>query len=179
MIGLTAGAANGIQALTGAGGPHHTCERDKFWDSTEGCVACWSGSGAHTYEQEKTESVICTTCGSMPPYHTRECAVWRSAAFGNSPQPTTASDILHQALEAVKDRDKRYSDASAVFNTAIELFRTYTLAREGKDVTAQDTAIFNICQKIARIAHGEGDPDNWRDIAGYAALAAQVVREEG
>jgi len=190
------GTANEIQALTGAGAPHHTCGLDKFWTSTEGCVACWSGSGAHTCEQEKTEPLlVCEKCGAKTTWYVNrlchDCWYGRQESrllpaeqecltqHERCTQPTTAPDILHQALEAVKDREQHYGDAKAVFNTTIDLFRVYTLARVGKEVTAQDTAIFNICQKIARTAHGEGDPDNWRDIAGYAALAAQVTEDEG
>jgi len=44
---------------------------------------------------------------------------------------------------------------------------------------SQREALDAICQKIARIMNGDANyPDNWHDIAGYAALAERACNDK-
>ena len=97
---------------------------------------------------------------------------------GHNSCPTSV-DVLHQALEAVKDRHVRYGDCTEQFADCSTLWTAYFRATGRADVrfSPKDVAVLNILQKISRDSNGKAHTDNWVDVAGYAALAAEVGSE--
>ena len=81
----------------------------------------------------------------------------------------------------LNERGERYGNYSDVANTTQQLVSIVESGASYEHLNAeQKTSLFMICNKIARAVNG--DPryfDNYRDIAGYAALAeraCEVVR---
>ena len=82
-------------------------------------------------------------------------------------------EILEAAIKTVcEDRQDSYGKPEDNFEIIAELWSGYlgdVLLR------AEDVAIMMILLKIARIRTGKYNPDNYIDIAGYAACAAEVA----
>ena len=79
--------------------------------------------------------------------------------------------ILTQAEKCVNgDRNHRYSEPEDAFEGIADLWSAY-LHRE---ITAIDVANMMILLKIARTMGGEGNIDNFVDIAGYAACGGEI-----
>lgn len=85
-----------------------------------------------------------------------------------------SSEILLEAAETVRQRGERYGDCTDVLGSTMDMFEVYLRLKGGK-YEAHDTAVFNIIQKLVRIGSGQSHQDNWVDIAGYAALGAEVT----
>ena len=89
----------------------------------------------------------------------------------------TRSECLDIAKEIVcKDREGTYGKPEDNFKLIADLWSAY----KGVEFTSHDVAMMMILLKIARISAGKYKSDNYIDIAGYAACAAEneVKREE-
>jgi hypothetical protein len=68
------------------------------------------------------------------------------------------------------ERSTSYGDPSVGFSKTASMFNAVT----GAEILPVDVVIFNIVQKLERLSHTPGHRDSWLDIAGYAALGAEV-----
>lgn len=75
----------------------------------------------------------------------------------------------------LRERRSTHGDWIAQSATAEEIFQII-MARNPELSFSQVQALHMICTKLSRIACGNPDePDHWRDIAGYATLAADAI----
>jgi hypothetical protein len=90
------------------------------------------------------------------------------------------AEILDKAKEAVADREGKYGSPRENFERIARRwnahlvnvgFRSDSLLPE---LTADDVAAMLIDVKLARAESGVYHPDNFIDVAGYAALAAEI-----
>ncbi len=82
----------------------------------------------------------------------------------------TRKDCLMAAIDAVcNDRQHTYGKPEDNFKLIADLWSTYTGAKIGP----QDVAVMMILLKTARAKNSNHD-DNFVDIAGYAACAAEI-----
>ena len=86
--------------------------------------------------------------------------------------PETKS-ILQEASEVTQGgRNEAYGDPKGNHETTGFMFQAYLRRRYKEDfavLDAQDVCVFNICQKLSRLAHTPYHRDSLVDIAGYAA----------
>ena len=83
-------------------------------------------------------------------------------------------EILDKAKEIVtKDRNMQYGSPENNFGVIAELWNAY-LGCDYK-ITPIDVALMMALLKIARIATGNTKEDNYIDLAGYAACAAELA----
>lgn len=84
-------------------------------------------------------------------------------------------EILESAMQTVcKDRQDKYGNCKDNFGIIAEFWTEYLNA----EVTAEDVAVMMILLKIARIRTGIYDPDNYIDIAGYAACGSEIASKK-
>ena len=89
-----------------------------------------------------------------------------------------ALDVLERAISLIHgQRAKDYGDAQASFQRMADLVNPIIKKADGK-LTASDMAIVMIQVKIARLQESPNHADSWIDIAGYAALGAQLAVTE-
>jgi hypothetical protein len=86
-----------------------------------------------------------------------------------------SSPELQQILEQRRKVHGDWAECASVSQRLKALmFKNHGL----RDESANE-AIGNICQKLARIAVGKYfEPDHWLDIAGYATLQYNILRNE-
>jgi hypothetical protein len=87
----------------------------------------------------------------------------------------TAQHTLETAASAVcGDRNDSYGSPADDFSAQAAMFSAYLSRTNGQpvSVTASDIAALMCLVKIARQAHCP-KPDNWIDLAGYAACGAE------
>ena len=85
----------------------------------------------------------------------------------------TRKEILDKALSIVTtDRENQYGPPENNFALIARLWREYLDI--DTDITAHDVAIMMALLKIARIASGRPNADNYVDLAGYAACAGEI-----
>ena len=86
----------------------------------------------------------------------------------------TRKSILAEAEKCVcGDRDEQYGSPENNLSLIARLWREYL--DTDKPITAHDVAIMMALLKIARIASGQKKPDNYVDLAGYAACAGEIA----
>ena len=86
-----------------------------------------------------------------------------------------ALDVLERAISLIHgQRAKDYGDAQASFQRMADLVNPIIKKADGK-LTASDMALVMIQVKIARLQESPNHADSWIDIAGYAALGAQLA----
>lgn len=89
-----------------------------------------------------------------------------------------ALDVLERAISLVTGRRQQdYGDAEASFQRMADLVNPIIKKSDGK-LTASDMALVMIQVKIARLQESPDHVDSWTDIAGYAALGAQLAVTE-
>lgn len=89
-----------------------------------------------------------------------------------------ALDVLERAISLIHgQRAKDYGDAQASFQRMADLVNPIIKKADGK-LTASDMALVMIQVKIARLQESPNHADSWTDIAGYAALGAQLAVTE-
>ena len=93
------------------------------------------------------------------------------------------SEILRRADEAVsKARNTSYGEPQDDFACTSELWDSYitriTQVRGLPLLRPSDISAMMILLKISRLAHSPGEMDHWVDIAGYAAIGAEIAGEE-
>jgi hypothetical protein len=83
------------------------------------------------------------------------------------------ADILATASEYVtKDRAATHGDAENNFRRIANLWNAYLGV---DDISATDAAVMLALLKVARIRSNPTHPDNWIDIAGYAACGGEIA----
>tara|TARA_A100000172_G_scaffold23802_1_gene13929 strand:+ start:338 stop:718 length:381 start_codon:yes stop_codon:yes gene_type:complete len=86
-----------------------------------------------------------------------------------------AQDILEEAIALINgNRAEDYGDAHSNFQHMADLVNPIIKKADGK-LSASDMALVMIQVKIARLQETPDHEDSWTDIAGYAALGAQVA----
>ena len=84
----------------------------------------------------------------------------------------TRAEILDTAREYVtKDRAASHGDMEDNFTWIADYWTVYT----GHQFDADDVAVMMMLLKIARIGSNNKNPDNWIDIAGYAACGGECA----
>ncbi len=92
----------------------------------------------------------------------------------------TRSECLAAAKKCVcGDREQDYGSPENNFKLIASLWEAYIKARcvpqpEGVGIGPDDVAAMMALLKIARIAGGSENLDNWVDLAGYAACGAEL-----
>lgn len=100
------------------------------------------------------------------------------------------TNILSEAKALVSsDRRDVYGSPSLNHTATANIFNAYLSRRYGEQIVrqsasatglvdmrldAQDVCVFNICQKLSRLANTPGHRDTLIDIAGYAANIAEL-----
>ena len=83
----------------------------------------------------------------------------------------TRKECLTAAIDVVcKDRQNTYGSPEDNFKLIADLWSTYT----GTKISPRDVAVMMILLKTARVRTGINHSDNFVDIAGYAACAAEI-----
>lgn len=81
-------------------------------------------------------------------------------------------ETLQEALKIVtKDRQNAYGTPEDNFSCIAGLWSSYL----GVPISSQQVAVLMILLKIARSKASPSYPDNYVDIAGYAACGAELV----
>lgn len=94
------------------------------------------------------------------------------AAPAPAPSPVRVS-VLREALEIVDgDRDTLYGDPTENHTRAAAIFN----AIAGRELSAADIAMVQIAVKLARLHNRPGHRDSHVDLAGYAALLAEITQ---
>ena len=93
------------------------------------------------------------------------------------------AEVLEVAKRCVcGDREEVYGSPERNFEATAALWTTYLRAvgTIGKTCVlgAEDVAAMLALLKISRIASGEARDDNWIDLAGYAAIGAELQEGE-
>ena len=86
-----------------------------------------------------------------------------------------ALDVLEEAKDLIYgQRADDYGDAQSNFQRMADLVNPIIKKADGK-LTPTDMALLMIQVKIARLQETPDHEDSWIDIAGYAALGAQIA----
>jgi len=89
---------------------------------------------------------------------------------------------MQNVREILNEREKisgRYRDVSRMIQDTLRLWSTGPNWSRGKLTDAQVTSLEMIAMKVTRILQGDNNHiDSWRDISGYAELAAIDLEEE-
>lgn len=75
------------------------------------------------------------------------------------------------------DRASTYGDARLSFDRIADLWSAIGIQRDGELILGSDVALMMVLLKVARQASSPKD-DNWVDMAGYAALGAELDADE-
>lgn len=148
------------------------CKRRGHWidyghDYFSECSECGSQRGSKYFG-------YCPHCGSRmydPPEPLTGFAREEPPA-----KETTRSSVLSAARRCVVgDRDVEYGPPEDVFADIADLWSAY--AGDGREYTVLDVAHMMVLLKMARAKHDPKHTDNYVDIAGYAACAAELAEE--
>ncbi len=83
-----------------------------------------------------------------------------------------AQETLKTAASLISgDRARKHGDAQENHDNIARLWSAYL----GKNLDAHDVACMMVLLKIARTQTGAINPDNYVDMAGYAAIAGELV----
>lgn len=89
---------------------------------------------------------------------------------------------MQNVNEILNEREKvsgNYGDVSRMIQETLRLWSTGPNWSKGKLTDPQVTSLEMIALKVARILQGDNEHiDSWRDIAGYAELAAIEIENE-
>ena len=89
-------------------------------------------------------------------------------------------DVLESAIKCVcRDRENEYGSPKENLESVARYLTEYTRSKYGVQIpyTGKDVTLIMMFVKIAREATGRGKLDNWVDMAGYAALGAELMEE--
>ncbi|MEK9724837.1 MAG: DUF6378 domain-containing protein [Rhodospirillaceae bacterium] len=93
----------------------------------------------------------------------------------NQPPELTRTGVLRRADELIcKDRADDYGDAHANFTRIARMWSAYL----GREIAAHDVANMMALLKISRLANQPTHYDSAVDLAGYAALGAELAERE-
>ena len=83
-----------------------------------------------------------------------------------------AADVCTRAADLVDgDRRRQHGEPEETHARIAALWSAYLADRQ---LTGHDVAMLLLLVKVARIATGTPNPDNYVDIAGYAGIAAEL-----
>jgi hypothetical protein len=85
--------------------------------------------------------------------------------------PMTPEQLLEQAASVVRDRRHTYGQPHDLFERVAARWSQVL----GVSVTARQVAVCLIDVKVARLAHDPRHLDSITDIAGYAAILAELA----
>ena len=86
-----------------------------------------------------------------------------------------ALEVLEEAIALIHgQRADDYGDARLSFQRMADLVNPIIKKADG-NLTASDMSLVMIQVKIARLQESPDHEDSWIDIAGYAALGAQIA----
>ena len=86
-----------------------------------------------------------------------------------------AMEVLEEAIALIHgQRADDYGDAQLSFQRMADLVNPI-IKKAGGNLTATDMSLVMIQVKIARLQESPDHEDSWVDIAGYAALGAQIA----
>ena len=130
----------------------------------------------------QTGSLACLGCGYEHNCSAKGCRILREAAEQlSAPVIRTRAEILEAAGKCITGgRDEEYGEPEDSFDLIARLWEPYIRAvcvSPSADVTIrpQDVAILMALLKIARAAVND-KPDNFVDLAGYAACAGEAAQ---
>jgi hypothetical protein len=87
----------------------------------------------------------------------------------------TRAEILATATEYVtRDRNTQYGEPEDLFRVIANLWSDYLQT----EVSAVDVALMMALLKIARASVNPENPDNWIDLAGYAACGGEIATND-
>lgn len=86
----------------------------------------------------------------------------------------TRKELLEKAVQATTERAVQHGKPENVFEQIANLWSAYL----GLDLGAVDVAMMMVLFKVARAQSNPQNEDNWVDIAGYAACAAELGAED-
>jgi hypothetical protein len=79
---------------------------------------------------------------------------------------------LETAIELVTgDRERDHGNLTKNFALIAVFWGEYL----GRELSPEDVAAMMILLKVSRIKSGQNNPDNWVDVAGYAACGAELT----
>lgn len=99
----------------------------------------------------------------------------------NDPKMSCRETILEEAKRCIcQDRQNQYGSPEDSFMTIAALWEVYLEAKKGMIINLKrdDVAVMMVLLKIARTIGHTHHPDNYIDMAGYAALAAELAQNE-
>ena len=83
-------------------------------------------------------------------------------------EPNIKLEVLSEALDVINLREKEYGEAGENLELIASLWSMYLAINLSK----KDVALMMVLLKIARAKHPKYHKDNFVDMCGYAALAA-------
>lgn len=96
----------------------------------------------------------------------------------NLKKPNFRLELLQHVGKLIsQDRNLEYGEPADNLERTVQLLRAYLGNRTGKDLKSEDVAVIGILLKVGRLAQDTSKIDSWGDIAGYAAIGAEVMRE--
>ena len=120
-------------------------------------------------------------------------SLWESFAASrqentqNSSSGSKAGEMLDEVKKLVTgERDRTHGSKRANFSNIAVLWDAYMSIRFGMYalhgeqsllIRPQDVCAMMILLKVARTLHGEDNPDDWKDAAGYAACGYELTGE--
>ena len=133
----------------------------------------------------QTGSLACLGCGYEHTCTTKGCQILREAVEQlSAPVIRTRAEILEAAGKCITGgRDEEYGEPEDSFDLIARLWEPYIRAAcvspgANVGIREQDVAILMGLLKIARAAVSD-KPDNFVDLAGYAACAGEAAQKRG
>ena len=131
----------------------------------------------------QTGSLACLGCGYEHTCTVKGCRILREAVEQlSAPVIRTRAEILEAAGKCITGgRDEEYGEPEDSFDLIARLWEPYIRAAcvspsADVEIRPQDVAILMALLKIARAAVND-KPDNFVDLAGYAACAGEAARK--
>lgn len=91
---------------------------------------------------------------------------------------TVRGEILNTAKSLTEgDRNKAYGSPHENLTCYAGLVENYLQLRGSENLTSVDGAILNVLAKVSRVAANPNHPDNYVDMAAYAAIAGECAEE--
>ena len=88
---------------------------------------------------------------------------------------SNAIRLLQHALTVVEERGQSYGDAATLFN---QIAKRWSLTL-GVEITASQVVLCMLDLKLARLSNDPTHTDSMVDVAGYAAVLAEVTKQSG
>jgi len=86
-----------------------------------------------------------------------------------------ATRLLQHALSIVEERGQSYGDATKLFN---QIARRWSLTL-GVEISPEQVVLCMLDLKLARLSNNPTHTDSMVDVAGYAAVLAEVTKQSG